>query len=175
MARKLSEIQAEVADRLAIADTLARFCRGIDRLDEEMLRSIYWEDATDNHVGYVGTASGFIDHILPILRMTGPTSHLVGNTIIEISGSSAKVESYFSCHQLISGGDASSSVLLLGGRYLDRMEKRDDEWRISDRVLVIDWFRQYEDPMDWSAGFPGVAIKPGSRKPEDISYQLFAA
>ena len=36
-------------DREAIRDCLLRYCRGIDRCDEEALRSAYWEDATDCH------------------------------------------------------------------------------------------------------------------------------
>jgi hypothetical protein len=29
------------------------------------------------------------------------------------------------------------------GRFLDRFERRGDEWRIARRLVVVDWFREY--------------------------------
>jgi hypothetical protein len=49
---------------------------------------------------------------------------------------------------------------------------REDEWRICNRVVVVDWFRQYPDSADWSAGPLGQQLSPGGRKPEDPSYVL---
>ena len=59
------------------------------------------------------------------------------------------------------------------GRYLDRFEERDDEWRIARRKVVVDWFREYDDAGDWDAGPLGNSqIKPGGRYPDDDSYSL---
>ncbi len=60
----------------------------------------------------------------------------------------------------------------MGARYIDRMEMRDDEWRIADRVVVVDWFRVYPDSADWSNGFLGMGAEPGGRMPNDRSYVL---
>src|SRR5262245_17777267 len=41
-------------DKQAIQEVLARYCRGVDRADLELLRSVYHPDAIDNH----GTFNG---------------------------------------------------------------------------------------------------------------------
>ena len=55
MVPEVSQLLAELADREAIRDCLHRYCRGVDRCDEDMLRSAYWEDAHDDHVVFAGT------------------------------------------------------------------------------------------------------------------------
>ena len=34
----------------------------------------------------------------------------------------------------------------MAGRYLDRFEKRGDEWRIAARTVVYDWLEERERP-----------------------------
>jgi hypothetical protein len=47
----VSHFQDQLADRKAIRHCLLRYARGVDRIDEDLLRSVYWEDATDEHAG----------------------------------------------------------------------------------------------------------------------------
>ena len=54
-----NELQAFI-DKQAIQDVLVRYCRGVDRCDLEMLRSAYWEDATDDHGSLSGNAWEFV-------------------------------------------------------------------------------------------------------------------
>ena len=67
MIRKVSQIRDEMADREAIRDCLFRYCRGIDRMDAETLRSAYWPGAMDYHTGFTGTVEQFIEWALPRL------------------------------------------------------------------------------------------------------------
>jgi SnoaL-like domain len=50
MTKTVAQFRDELADREAIRDCLYRYSRGVDRCDEDMLRSVYWEDAFDDHV-----------------------------------------------------------------------------------------------------------------------------
>ena len=68
--------------------------------------------------------------------------------------------------------DGGKSDVIGAGRYLDRFEKRGDEWRIARRDVVTDWFRQYPDSADWSQGMLGIMIEPGGRYPNDDSYKV---
>ena len=39
----------------------AALCRGVDRLDVELMKSAYWEGATDDHGVFVGDAWEFCE------------------------------------------------------------------------------------------------------------------
>jgi hypothetical protein len=45
---------------------------------------------------------------------------------------------------------------VIGGRYLDRLEKRDSEWRIAHRQMLYDWLRDFGVSVDWSQGIMGL-------------------
>jgi hypothetical protein len=66
------------------------------------------------------------------------------------------------------GGAREVSV---AGRYLDRFERRRDEWRITERMVVHDWFRESGDTGDWSKGpFGMTGLTLGAVSPDDKSY-----
>src|SRR6266542_5294397 len=83
-------------DREAIREVLYRYCRGADRHDEMILRSVYHSDATDNHGSFKGRAADFVSWIME----RGGASflagqHLIGNVLINLDGDTADVESVF--------------------------------------------------------------------------------
>src|SRR4051794_25564624 len=47
---------SSIRDRFAIEDILTSYARAIDRLDIELLKSLYHEDARDDHAWFEGTA-----------------------------------------------------------------------------------------------------------------------
>ena len=155
MAKKVSRIMAELADREAIRDCLYTYCRGIDRSDPELLRSAYWPGAMDYHTGFTGTVEEFIEWALPRLAAMEDKVHMVANILIDVDGDKAKVESYLWSVSILPG-EAPRQVLVCG-RYLDRFEKRDDEWRIAERLVVHDWFTENGDVSDWAIGPFGMA------------------
>lgn len=100
------------------------------------------------------------------------TSHNIDNILIRLNGDQADVESYYQGYHSLRHGETVSGSLQ-AGRYLDRFEKRNDEWRITRRKVVVDWFRECADAGDWRIGPHGHSeIKPGGRYPADDSYSL---
>jgi hypothetical protein len=171
MTRTVTQIRDELADREAIRDCLYRYSRGVDRCDEEALRSAYWPDAHDDHLSFSGTREELIAWSMPILRSMDQSMHMIANILIRIDGATADVESYYyGIHRVSHEGQARDSIG--AGRYLDRFERRDDEWRIARRLVVVDWFRDYPDSADWTVGPFGTPVEPGGRWPEDASYKL---
>jgi hypothetical protein len=166
----VSQFREELADREAIRDCLYRYARGVDRCDEEMLRSAYWPDAVDDHLEFSGTREEFIAYALPGLRRMDGRQHIIANSLIRLDGARADAESYFYGFQRVRGPDGEPRDYVGAGRYLDRFERREDEWRIAGRIVVVDWFREYDDSADWSKGFAGIAIEPGGQHPDDKSY-----
>ena len=174
MTTPTSRIIAELADREAIRECLYRYSRGVDRLDADMVRSAYWPDCVDNHMGFTGNAEEFIAWSFPIMGSMDQTMHIIGNVLMTISGERADVESYFYGFHRINTPEGGKSDVLGAGRYLDRFEKRGEEWRIHERVVVTDWFRQYPDSADWSQGMLGIPVEPGGRHPTDESYSFLS-
>jgi hypothetical protein len=169
MIRTVSQIRDEMADREAIRDCLYRYSRGIDRCDMEMLRSAYWPDAIDDHTGFRGDREEFIAWAYPRLRSMEQNVHMIGNILIRLDGDKAAVESYLWSVSVV-GGETRRAVFVCG-RYLDKFERRNDEWRIAGRLVVHDWFRDHAVPGEWEIGpFDMKGLERGTIQPNDKSY-----
>lgn len=129
----------------ACLDTLTRYTRGVDRCDPERVRSAYHPDAYDDHGGYQGDVEGFLAWVRPtVFESFDCTMHQLGNCLIEPDperpGERAWAETYAVAHHVTSRG-AESTDLIMGVRYLDRLEDRGEGWRIADRRMTFEWER----------------------------------
>jgi len=137
----------DVITRLAakdeIRELLYRYCRAIDRCDAELLESVYHPDALDEHtIGDVGLpAADFRRRVIPHVQADWEsTQHLLGNMSISLDGEVAHAETYFVAHHVRHPDPEGRQLLdVLGGRYVDHLERRDGEWRLSRRTVVQDW------------------------------------
>jgi ketosteroid isomerase-like protein len=153
-----------------IRDVIARFCRGVDRFDWDLVRSCYHDDAVDHHGIFDGGVEGFIEFgqgFLP--SWTERTMHSIGNCLIELDGDFAFAETYIvGYHRLAELGDDGKPVdTTVAGRYVDRFERRDGRWLIADRTFVFDWSRV--DPLVEDYEAPPGAVR-GVRDRSDPSY-----
>jgi len=127
----------ELLDRQAIRDKLMAYCRGVDRQDAELLLSVYHPDAIDDHGMVVVSPQGFVDWVFPVLKAQGGVcQHIIANHSCELDGDTAHTETYWIAVTTAPGKPASPS----GGRYIDRFEKRNGEWRIAARKCVMEWY-----------------------------------
>lgn len=169
-----STLQA-LLDRESIRECVFLYCRGIDRADESALRASYWPDATDSHGAYKGPASRFIDIALAKLREGPRMIHHVGNLSIVLRGSQAAVETYFLAWQRDRGAGGVEEETFLAGRYVDRFEKRGNEWRVAERVVVYDWVQPMgAAPTASEVERFGARTPIGARAPDDAWYALLA-
>jgi hypothetical protein len=135
----MTDIPAELQrliDRQAILDTIHRYCRALDRHDDELLASVFHPDAIDNHGPWVGGREAFVrwaNHECHEGLMAH--QHHITTHRCELDGDVAHTESYV---LFIHREGDGRTVLMGGGRYLDRFERRDGEWRIALRRLVMD-------------------------------------
>jgi hypothetical protein len=126
----------------AIADAILRFARGADRSDLELMRSAYWPDGTDDHGNFSGNALEFTEFAIEVLKRFRVTMHFITNTAIAFpTAGQAHAESYFyAYHEHLPESDGGPAmVTLVGGRYIDRFEERNGEWRILARVVTMEW------------------------------------
>jgi hypothetical protein len=129
-------------DRQEIVDLLALYSRAIDRMDEPLLRSLYHPDATqDAGPGiFQGTAMDFVTWKIALLSHVKNTFHMLGLPKIDMQGDSAVVETYF-FQQLRLEKPTGREDLMIGGRYIDRFDRRNDVWKIAHRKELFDWVR----------------------------------
>lgn len=127
-----------------IERVVLRYCRGIDRLDEDLIRSVYHEGAMDNHGVYQGDGQAFAAFIVPLLREAyRSTTHAVQNCLIDVHGTdegdSADAETYCVAYHERRDPAGDRWVDVFACRYVDRFERRDGRWGIVRRVVVHDW------------------------------------
>lgn len=151
---------SELVDREQIRDCLARLSRGEDRRDAALIKGSYWPDATDDHGVFEGTAEQFLAWVVPGMPSIPVTLHTLGQSLIELTGSVAKVETHVTAYHRIDMG-AEHRDIVIGGRYLDRLEKRGQEWRIAHRIMMYDWMTDYGRSVDWSNGLLGMPFLKG--------------
>jgi SnoaL-like domain len=160
-------------DKEAIRDAVLRYCRGVDRLEPEMIRSAYHPDGYDDHGDLKGGRDEYIDALVPLLRRHYvSTSHNIGNQLIEIDGDRALSESYLiAVHVTESDGKQWQEIVF--GRYIDNFEKRDGEWRIAHRVCVID-SRNTQEVRPSRLATDETKIPRGRHFPDDTVYRQHA-
>jgi hypothetical protein len=161
-----------LCDELAIRKVLAEYCRAVDRCDQKLLKSVYWPDAVDNHGVFSGNAWEFADFVMPLLRQMQRTMHQISNVLIELNSDRANVETYVCAYHLMETEQGPTDVIFLG-RYLERFERRKGEWRIADRLVVMDWNRNHPATVRWEGDIYGPMKTHGQRHPTDASYQAF--
>jgi len=124
-------------DKEAIREVILLYCRGVDRADVSLLSSAYHPDASDDHGGTTFIGEGIAPGILQLVGETRVCQHQITNYLIDLQGDNAGCETYFSAWQTIER-DGQERLLHAVGRYVDRMENRNGEWRIADRVVIVE-------------------------------------
>lgn len=145
MAALKARLQA-LEDRNAILDTLMQYGKGVDYGDvelvvdcftEDTVREIHRPDGTVNRwEGREGTREFARNHTHAPDKYH---KHLVFNSLIEVHGDTADVDSYMF---RFDAGSGDKSHIWGMGRYLDKMRRDPDgRWRILERITYIedDW------------------------------------
>jgi SnoaL-like domain len=124
----------------AIKDVHARYCRGIDRMDWDIVRGCYHPEAIDDHGPFKGGLDDFIDWVADLLPgKFATTTHFSGQQIVEVKGDKASMESYSRAyHRQHPAADGSVHDWILNLRYIDELERRNGEWRFVHRLIVCD-------------------------------------
>ena len=126
----------ELWDRDAVRDCVARYCRGMDRFDRELVLSAFHPDALEEHGKFVGNPQEFVDWAIDQHAKSHLShQHYMLNHRSEIDGDTAHAETYF---LFVSMNRQGKPWSMGGGRYLDRMERRNGRWAIAARVTMRD-------------------------------------
>lgn len=160
-------------DKQDCAELIYKLARAIDRCDAALLRSLFHDDATDDHGVFHGTAKDFVPWVMDVLATMKRTQHCICNMLIEIDGDRAFSETYFIAHHTLKNEKGDDMFMVAAGRYLDRFERRNGAWKISHRQACYDWNSVGPSTDTWNRAVPGQWTF-GQRGEQDKSYANFA-
>ena len=156
--QRLAALEAQMRDlldRQAILECLKRNSRGNDRFDVDLVTSSYHADGVHELGEKQISGREYGEHANHAhAALFDSTMHNVAMHTCEIDGDVAHAESYNTGVFLDKGGETGR---ILAGRYIDRLEKRDGEWRIVLRRATV------EVAIEGKATLPNGALLPGSR------------
>jgi hypothetical protein len=161
----------ELLDKQAVHEVVLRYCRGIDRMDRELVRSCYHDDATDEHGTFLGTRDEFVEWVMDAVTKFAVTMHVVANHLCEVDGDVAFAETYGIGYHQGPPADDKRRNFATGFRYVDRFERRDGEWRIATRVAVREWTQQVLREQQWEIR-PDRDGRRGRRDRDDAVYTI---
>jgi hypothetical protein len=146
----------DLITRAEIADALASYCRGIDRLDPDLVRAAFHDDGIliDYGAPEPVPAVAFANRACESLRARYlATQHRVTNTKVERRGAQAIAESYILAFH-VEATDDGKVLHTFNGRWIDTFEQRGGPHRIVQRILRVDWTRR--DP--WHDDMAGAYV-----------------
>ncbi len=168
---------ARLLAKEAIREVLARYVRGVDRADEALLRSCYFDDAIEEHgSSWNGPAQGYVTAAMPKVRAMGTMQHLLAPSHFEFAGDAlCHVETMIWTFARFAK-DGRDWDTFTGGRLHDRFECRAGEWRIAHRRTIFDWNRDVPSAEGWCLGYIDVnapGVRRGRKDGADPSYEKF--
>jgi hypothetical protein len=146
----------------------------VDRRDYASLRSLYHDDAIDDHAPFfVGPASDYVEWLRTMLPNWSATSHTMFNLVFLINGNRAEgVVSARAWHRTADG----TRDFIAWGRYADHYEKRDGIWRFAHRFFVLDCIEDRAVEAGGTFGTDGVEVgRAGADDPIYRRLSLFGA
>jgi len=157
---------AELAARSAIRDVITLYCHILDRRRWERMEECFHPEATFRFATIVGGWREFVDLARAGIDPLRISHHQIGNMLIRVTGDAAVSETYFTARHRITADAATDALFpgtgheyeaILAGRYIDRFERRDGDWRIVHRTGVTDWRGElpaadaglFDQPPEW--------------------------
>jgi hypothetical protein len=134
-------IAQELQDRDEIARLIRTYAHGVDRRDWDLVRSCFSDDAEAQGSRSAGPIEPYLAALRPGVEFFPTTMHFMGNQLVELDGDTAHVETYAVAYHWkdeVAGTDHPEN-LVVGVRYLDTVQRRQEGWRITRRQVAPDW------------------------------------
>ena len=161
---------AAMADKMAIAEVINAYARGVDRADATLLKSTCWSDALLDYGFYQGDAHPFLDQLVVGLKQHVNTQHQISNLLVSLEGNNARAECYLTAHH----HRRDNTEMTYIGRYLDLLEKRDQVWKIKWRRIVMTWHQDVAMTEDFDKNASLAAVARANNEESDPSWAFFA-
>lgn len=160
------EALEQAAQRQEIIECQTRAFRGVDRGDWDIFRSAFHPDALIDLFGAVHTVEELFALIEDVMKVVQLGLHYMTNHTCEIDGDVAHTETYM----LFSARNLDKTHRMSGGRVLERLERREGQWKIAFRYVIIEWSGTL-NPSGARPDIPDLYLNGApSRSRDDVSY-----
>lgn len=133
----------ELIDKKACEEVLMRYGRTLDWLDEAGQEKCFWPDADIDYGFFQGSGTDWTPTVMAVETASPRRWHVCTGVLVEVNGNTAKSECYGLSVSSAENEQGELVDFMFGGRYLDELEKRDGQWRISNRRYIADWLHQF--------------------------------
>ena len=144
----------EVSDRIEIQDLLVRYARAIDAQDYALLDTCFTPDAHVDYTTSGGTKGSYPEvraWLKKALAQFDAMMHLVGNSVVELDGDTARARTYVYNPMGKAGADGHVEFFTVVADYVDQLVRTSEGWRIVERV---------EEQMFLQGGMPRTLTIP---------------
>lgn len=126
----------EISDRIQINDLLVRYTRAIDTKDWNLLDTCFLPDADVDYTATGGIAGKYPEVRAWLAKALAPfpiTVHYITNSIVTITGDTAKARTLVYNPMFFGNPDGSLHDFTVGATYVDELVWTADGWRIAKR------------------------------------------
>jgi 3-phenylpropionate/cinnamic acid dioxygenase small subunit len=146
----MTDALAVLEAKQQIGEVLFRYGYALDSRDWEQLRTCFLPEVVGHYGGDPLTGYEAIEQLCrTTLEPLSVSQHLIGNVTVTVDGDEARSVCYLHA-QHVRPGTEGGEQFIFAGRYLDRLVRMPDGWRIADRTL---------EAM-WTSGNPAVIGRP---------------
>lgn len=168
---RLQHAVAEIEARQALHDLNVRYAMGVDRRDRTALAALWWPDSVIDFGLFKGSGEEFAAVISEPNPAVEISHHFASNELFELDGDRATGRSYVIGVSSLAG-EGGKREQMVGGRYLDKYERRGGVWKFRHRLFVVDWMVSQPSTAVWSEGIGALAAR-GRPDGDDVSYSFF--
>lgn len=138
----------ELLDKKACEDVLMRYGRTLDWLDHAGQESCFWPDAEIDYGFFQGSGADWTPTVMAVETASPRRWHVSTGVMVQVAGTEAKSECYGLSVGTAENEQGELVDFMFGGRYLDELQKRDGQWRISKRSYIADWLHQFPNGLE---------------------------
>ena len=129
----------QLVEKQKIIDLTIAYTWIIDHGPRDNLKEIFTEDAVFiidvRHLNGIDEIMGKIERTLGGLSAS---QHIISNHQVMVDGKNATCSCYLHAQHTLHGTEGGDNYIM-AGRYIDKLSQVDDEWRITERRLILDW------------------------------------
>lgn len=137
----------QLLDRKACEDVILRYGRTLDWLDAEGQKECFWPDAVIDYGFFQGSGQDWVPMVMTVEAGSARRWHVSTGVMVQVNGNHAKSECYGLTVAAAENEEGELIDTMFGGRYLDELEKRNAEWRISRRNYIADWVQHFPNGL----------------------------